>query len=285
MTPLNPAPGANADQSPEKSGLPSIINGSPAALVVAHPGHELRVYGWLCLARPTIFILTDGSGHSGIGRLEATTSLIEKAGAKPGCLYGRFTDIDIYTAVLDHKTHMFTDLAEELAGAFQDGEVRYVVGDAIEGYNPVHDICRVVINSAVRLMRRRVDHEINNFDFTLVDHPATTPSRSDRGQGINLRLNEELHVRKLHAATAYSELSGDVDQALASFGAEAFRIECLRPATDGAASSASALDEPPFYEHYGEKQVAAGYYRRVVRYREHMVPLFEALDHYVEQSV
>jgi hypothetical protein len=98
-------------------------------------------------------------------------------------------------------------------------------------------------------------------------------------------LNEELHLQKLNAATAYSELSGDVDQALASFGAEAFRIECLRPVLHSAASFASSPSEPPYYEHYGEKQVAAGYYRRVVRYREHMVPLFESLEHYVEQSV
>lgn len=36
------------------------ISSGRAALVVAHPGHELRVYGWLEQARPRVFVLTDG---------------------------------------------------------------------------------------------------------------------------------------------------------------------------------------------------------------------------------
>ena len=34
-------------------------------LFVAHPGHELCVHGWLEIARPKVFVLTDGSGRSG----------------------------------------------------------------------------------------------------------------------------------------------------------------------------------------------------------------------------
>ncbi|MGH8058848.1 MAG: hypothetical protein ACREOH_16680, partial [Candidatus Entotheonellia bacterium] len=42
--------------------------------------------------------------------------------------------------------------------------------------------------------------------------------------------------------------------------------------------------EPPFYEHYGQKQVAAGHYHRVLRYDEHIAPLAEALWRYAEGS-
>ena len=42
---------------------PMALSEQRAVLVVAHPGHELRVHGWLELARPTVCILTDGSGH------------------------------------------------------------------------------------------------------------------------------------------------------------------------------------------------------------------------------
>src|SRR5439155_5560449 len=31
-----------------------------AAVVVAHPGHELRVHGFLCALRPRLLVLTDG---------------------------------------------------------------------------------------------------------------------------------------------------------------------------------------------------------------------------------
>ena len=33
------------------------------ALVIGHPGHELLVHGWLEVARPIVFVFTDGSGR------------------------------------------------------------------------------------------------------------------------------------------------------------------------------------------------------------------------------
>jgi len=53
-----------------------------STLVIAHPGHELRVCHWLELAQPTVFILTDGSGRSGKSRLGSTTKVLEQAGGR-----------------------------------------------------------------------------------------------------------------------------------------------------------------------------------------------------------
>jgi hypothetical protein len=44
-----------------------------------------------------------------------------------------------------------------------------------------------------------------------------------------------------------------------------------------ASHGSSSVLEPPFYETYGEKQVAAGHYAKVLRYREHVRPIEEAL--------
>jgi hypothetical protein len=74
--------------------------GSRAALVVAHPGHELRVHHWLERARPLVLVLTDGSGHTEHSRLQRTTALLERAGATPGRIYGRLSDRDLYRAIL-----------------------------------------------------------------------------------------------------------------------------------------------------------------------------------------
>src|SRR5207253_5484219 len=45
---------------PFNNAVAPALPGGRAALVIAHPGHELRVYHWLRLARPSVFILTDG---------------------------------------------------------------------------------------------------------------------------------------------------------------------------------------------------------------------------------
>jgi hypothetical protein len=52
---------------------------------------------------------------------------------------------------------------------------------------------------------------------------------------------------------------------------DAFRLECLRPV--GNESGDWTTTEPLFYEIYGEKLVAAGRYEKVIRYREHLLPL------------
>ena len=46
-----------------------------AALVVAHPGHELRVHGWLEVARPVVCVSTDGSGHGALAVLHGSRTV------------------------------------------------------------------------------------------------------------------------------------------------------------------------------------------------------------------
>ncbi len=74
----------------------------PAALIVGHPGHELRVHGWLEVARPLVFVLTDGSGRTGNSRVSSTKSIVNQAGATPGRLFGAITDEAAYEAILNH---------------------------------------------------------------------------------------------------------------------------------------------------------------------------------------
>lgn len=261
--------------------MPPAASSAPAALVIAHPCHELRVHGWLELARPKVFVLTDGSGRSGRSRLASTTKILSQAGAEPGSVYGRLTDLMFYSAVLNHDSTLFTGLAEELAEALIQEEVEYVAGDAVEGYNPAHDICRLLINTAVEMANWKSKAQIANFDFLLVGPPNACPTDL-RAHAIWLQLEDGAFERKLRAARSYPELVSEVDNALRTKGIEAFRVECLRPANTQDRES-NRPEEQPFYECYGEKQVAAGYYKKVLRYREHVVPLTEALWHYVRQ--
>src|SRR3954469_20290175 len=120
-----------------------------AALVIGHPGHAVRIYHWLELARPVVFVLTDGSGGTAGSRLESTTSLLHHAGAHLGSIYGRWTDRAVYAAILARDISAFSDLVRELAQDLAQSRVEYVVVDAIEGYNPTHDLCHYIAKAAV----------------------------------------------------------------------------------------------------------------------------------------
>lgn len=246
-----------------------------AALVVAHPGHELRVYGWLERERPEVFVLTDGSGSTGKSRLPSSAEVLRRAGARPGSLFGRFTDRELYEVVLEGRIEVLTGLARELAEALIEGGVETVAADAIEGFNPSHDLCRLLTDAAVALARRRTGRPIANYAFLLEGRPDALPADGSSGV-LRLELDDTALERKLAVARSYPEMASEIERAFELHGAEAFRVEYLRPA-DPEEDVETLIEEPPYYESYGERQVAAGRYPRVLRFREHFLPLARAL--------
>ncbi|HKH43617.1 MAG TPA: hypothetical protein VKM72_03040 [Thermoanaerobaculia bacterium] len=248
---------------------------SVAALVVAHPGHELRVFGWLERERPEVFVLTDGSGNGGLSRVPSTEEVLRRVGARPGSVFGRFSDRDLYEVILEGRIEVLTRLAGELADALIERGVETVAADAIEGFNPSHDVCRLLTDTAVSLARRRTGRAIASYEFLLEGRPDACHRNGSSGS-LCLELEDGALERKLAAARSYPEMAYEVDRAFERHGAGAFRVECLRPA-DPEADVEALVEQPPFYETYGERQVAAGRYPRVLRFREHFLPLARAL--------
>jgi hypothetical protein len=252
------------------------------ALVVGHPGHELMVHGWLEVTQPLVFVFTDGSGRSNQSRLASTTRILNQAGAKCGSIYGRLSDAQSYAAILNHEFDLFVGLARELNEAFASERIDYVAGDAFEGYNPMHDVCRLVINAAVTVARRMRGHHVGNLEFSLTNQP-TVYHEPPHVDGICRLLDDAALTQKMAAAQGYAELAGEVHATLERTSIDGLRVECLRPVGPGSGHYFS--DQLPFYESYGEKQVAAGHYHRVLRYHEHIAPLAEALSRYAEGTI
>ena len=241
------------------------------ALVVAHPGHELLVYHWIETHRPIYCCLTDGSGGAATSRLDSTTRLLDGVGASIGPLYGRYPDTEVYRLLLDGRVDAFVGMAEELAAAFARSGVNCIAGDAVEGFNPAHDVTRLIVNGAVQILRQRTGRDVRNYEF-LLDGP---PDLNHPGSVV-VRLDEPALGRKLAAAHGYTEMRGEVEAAIGRYGRQAFAIECLRPATT-ASPTLRFEGELPYYERYGEKRVKEGRYAEIIRFRDHVRPVAVAL--------
>jgi hypothetical protein len=267
---------------------------SPPALIVAHPGHEMMVLGWVENTRPRVSILTDGSGRSGTSRIASSEKVLRAANADAGSVFGAISDPRFYSAVLDGDVALFVDVATRLADDLAATRPPYVAGDAREGFNPTHDICRMIINAAVARANRLSGASIANYAFFLfAPHEKCPPEH--RGNALWNTLDEEQLERKLATARAYPELAAEaeaafigssrrilaqhselaaiVDQSLDGMNERALATECLIPVD----TTADENGERPFYEIYGEKLVAAGTYQRAIRYREHVLPIQRAL--------
>lgn len=289
--------------------------GQRAAMFIAHPSHELRVFGWLHQARPLTFVLTDGSGRSGLPRLGKTSELLESAGSKKGTIFGRMRDLEVYEALLRHDHKLFIDMTDELAEALAGEEIDYIAGDASEGVNVSHEACRLMIGAAAEKASRMTGRSIANYDFIVVGDPDDCPEEII-SESICIELDQAMLLRKIESARlllpmlftdefnvvllgemleASSPLSPeeqkqhpiyknpDVERKISGMlngvGIEDFIRERLRPAGNREGLSGMPAD-PPFFETYGEKLVAEGIYREVIRYHRHLLPLGEALwDH------
>jgi hypothetical protein len=234
-------------------------------LVVAHPGHELRVLDFVGRTRPVVAVLTDGSASIGRSRLPQTTALLDEVGATRSTVYGRFTDRDAYARLMNGDSAAFVEAARDLSATIEAHHITAIATDAAEGYNPVHDVCRVLAEAAAGLIEPIAPAL---FEFDLVGHPDAG------GDGIRLHLDEPAFARKLDAIRRYTELAGEAEAAFDRHGVDAFRTEFLRPART---RSLAPVSEIPYYERVGDERVQQGRYSHVLRYGAHVRPVMEAL--------
>jgi hypothetical protein len=193
-------------------------------------------------------------------------------------VFGRVKDGELYRALVRGDHRPFVELFEEIADSAAREGVRVLAADAAEGFNPVHDVARLLANAVVgRCARGGIP--VENLAFPLEAAPG-------EGAGevvVRLELDDEAFARKLAAARAYAAMADEVDRALAGHGKGAFRVETLRRADPGFDLEA-IHGEVPLYERFGERRVADGVYPEVVRFRAHLQPLAARLEALVAGS-
>ena len=248
-----------------------------SALLVAHPGHELLLHGWLHAELPRVFVLTDGSGRDGTSRLDATTRLLEQGGAARGAVYGRYPDRVVYEALLDGDTALFVGLAKEIAKSLAAEGVERIVGDAAEGWNPIHDAFRLTVDAAAALASRELGRPLEVLEFALFG-----PPHPGDGPAFAFPLDAAGRAAKRAAALAYTELDREVRFSIERYGEASYTTECLRPSAH-APGEYRVPEDPPVFERYGEFLARSGQIERAIRCREHLIPVAEALGAAVGQ--
>ena len=242
------------------------------ALVVAHPGHELRLSAWVRRTRPTVFVMARGSrsGRSE-ARIGASRAVVETLGARTGEPFGAACDVDLYAAVMSRDPAPFLALADSLRDAFAD--IDTVVADGWQNYNPVHDLTHLIARvAAAEAGARFLDYPVVLGDLA---HAPAGPM----AEFVDLSTDE---LSEKHALIArYPEIAEDVAGLTAAAGDAAFARETLHhplPLADLLPTAA-----PPWYETWGDGRVAAGVYAECLRW-SHMAPIVAALSARLEAA-
>jgi len=244
------------------------------ALIAGHPGHELKVFGWISEFRPRTYVLTDGSGHRGVSRLPSTVQLLATLGIEVDRLFGVISDRSLYRAILDRETAWFDAILNRIVDSFIEDRIDLVVADAMEGFNPAHDLCRILVDGGVVAVKRKTGRTIANYKFCLTEWERSRQEQHDESC-FHFVLDDDALRRKIEAAEKYGELKAEVRQAIALRGVEYFRIECLKEVAEP--FGRYDYSGRPDYETWGEQRVAEGTYESLIRYDQHVLPIIDAI--------
>jgi len=241
------------------------------ALVVGHPGHELRIFQTVERLKPVAYVLTDGSGGTGQPRTESTCRALASIGVSLASPFlPSLPDATLYGSLLSGDYCVLLDWARALVEDLRRRNIHTVLADAAEGFNPAHDVCRAIARAA-----REAAGVRRGYVYLLEGRPDICPAGRETGAITVAGTPEEL-TRKHAAMDAYPEIQYELQRAEAAWGRDAFVREWIF--RDDLSIDAPPDELPPAYERFGEARVRSGKYHDVLRYESHMRPFLTMLD-------
>jgi hypothetical protein len=254
-----------------------LLEAGPTTLVVfSHPNHELAVYGLLQRLRPHLVYLTDGGGGE---RVAQTRRGLESVGLHARARFLDHTESSFYEALLARDRDFYGAVAEEVRDSFRAHAPARVLCDAVEFYNPLHDMALPVARAALG-----ASADARLFEVPLVyQRPAEGESyevqrvpASRRGEQFEFRLSERELERKVWARdevyTALAEQMGPLITELP-------RAHLAREVVARARTSVPqpAPDVLLRYERRARLLAERGEVERQIAYKEHYLPVASSL--------
>jgi len=247
--------------SSAKGGLDPFVTSPPSILLIAHPGHELLLHGWLQTERPVVAAITDGSGGSGFDRTAYSRAVIESAGGSCSAIFGVLSDRECYASILGQDNTVFGIWLSRLTDEIVRLSSPVLICDPLEFYNPMHDLVNALGHAAARAAEARLLRPVEVLSYPIIrPHPGS--------KAVTVPLSSKASEQKWNAAKQYAPLSAEV---------EAFD-HVLRSAVetlflDEAFAWPDASPEPVGYELVGRNRIQSGRYSDLITYADHVAPI------------
>ncbi|WP_457154337.1 hypothetical protein [Mesorhizobium sp. P5_C1] len=232
-------------------------------LILAHPGHELRIHHWLELKKPRIYLLTDGSGGRHSSRTQYSRDLVEAAGATAGAVFGDIPDAIWYKALLARDSGVFADVLTRISADLSHMHEVQIVSDAVDGYNPMHDLAFAFGNALKRRLQGTKPGRKQLCSAAVPNVPGAVE--------VEIQLDSAARARKMAAVQAYTPLADEARQILER-DPQCFDRELL-------ISQQFDWDAPwtPEWERIGKDRVAKKIYDRCITFKENVQPVAQQL--------
>jgi hypothetical protein len=245
-----------------------LLNNGPITAVFSHPNHEIAIYCLLQSIQPHFVFLTDGGGEK---RLEQTRQGLESIGLLHRAQFLNYTEKSFYDALLDSDLNFFKNVATLVADILKASNSSQILCDAVEFYNPVHDMSFPIVMAAIA-----DSPGVKVFEVPLVYQQSgpdevyavqqMPPSR--RRNQVEFRLSD--HQRNLKMDAWHKIYTMLVEQ-MGSLVSELPNTEIIAPASP-------SLPEPGpeqivRYEWRAQRLLDCGEIERKITYTDHYLPI------------
>ena len=243
-------------------------------MVFSHPNHEIAVLGTIGRTCPDIVFLTDGGGEDRVAQSKAGLA----AYVDPEKLHFlNHSEARFYEALLDCDTGFCASVAAQVRG-FANDDVAAVCCDAVEFYNPVHDMALPIVRAA--LARR---HRAAIYEVPLIHQAKDGHIEMQRVPGaleaecIWCDLSDDELSRKVETLRGgqYRTLFGQLGDLITAAIPTRARREQFLPARRSVPQPTA--DQALRYDERGAALKSSGVVPRAITYREHYVPLLAGL--------
>jgi hypothetical protein len=130
-----------------------------------------------------------------------TAALLRDTGARAGTIFGQLSDAEAYTMILERNTALLGSIVTGIAEQLAKDQPAILVTDAAEGYNPVHDLCRLIGGAAIVMAGVRT----KLYEYAVVNHPDSVGAAE-----IVVELDDAEYAAKLASARAQAGSLTDV---------------------------------------------------------------------------
>lgn len=113
--------------------------------VFSHPNHEIAVLALLKKVKPFIIFLTDGGGKA---REDQTRKGLRSIGLLDNAIFLSHPEQAFYDGLLHVNSDYFHNVAHQVRSLLKNTKPEQILCDAVEFYNPVHDLTLAIVGSA-----------------------------------------------------------------------------------------------------------------------------------------
>jgi hypothetical protein len=234
--------------------------------VFSHPNHELAIFGIIQRVRPHLLYLTDGGGEE---RVKETRNGLARLGLLDQATFLPYSEQSFYDALLSRDVLFFSEVRDAIRSRYRAVLPEQITCDAVEFYNPVHDIALPLVISAVGGQRNVFEapliyqREDGNFGVQIAP-----PELRDGQSEMKLTDEEALQKRKA-LEEDYHILRYTLGHVLLR-ASHAFIQEVVLPASSPLASPAGRVVR---YDLRAKKLKSEGKVAREITREGHYLPL------------